>query len=109
MKNSVHNIMSSGSRLRPRFRPSEIAAQQHAVAIIKPGTIKSVFCLLLFAFCLLSSFSAADAFAQFKEPGKIAVRESNVPATLKDIGIDQKLDEQIPLDLKFVDEHGKQV
>jgi cytochrome c oxidase subunit 2 len=70
---------------------------------------KSVFCLLLFAFYLVPSFSSSIAFAQFKDPQKIAVRESNVPATLKDIGIEQKLDEQIPLDLKFIDEYGKQV
>jgi cytochrome c oxidase subunit 2 len=67
---------------------------------------KFAFCLLLFAFCFLPS---AQALAQFKEPGKIAVRESNVPANLKDIGIEQKLDQQIPLDLKFTDEYGKQV
>ena len=28
---------------------------------------------------------------------------------LKDVGIDQKLDAQVPLDLPFVDEHGRDV
>jgi cytochrome c oxidase subunit II len=80
---------------------------RRSMAIFRSAQVfKSAFCLLLFAFCLLL---ASSALAQFKDPQKIAVRESNVPATLKDIGIDQKLDEQIPLDLKFVDENGKTV
>ncbi|MBI3653487.1 MAG: cytochrome c oxidase subunit II [Acidobacteria bacterium] len=67
--------------------------------------LQVVWCFVLLALCWLP----ATTFAQFKEPGKIAVRENNVPATLKDIGIEQRLDQQLPLDLKFVDEYGKAV
>jgi cytochrome c oxidase subunit 2 len=85
---------------RQEFERSEMISRQKVL------TLKSACCLLLFAFFL---FPFSPALAQFKDPAKIAVRESNVPATLKDIGIDQKLDQQIPLDLRFVDENGKTV
>ncbi len=31
------------------------------------------------------------------------------PELLKDVGVDQKLNDEIPLDLKFRDEHGQTV
>lgn len=49
---------------------------------------------------------AASAQAQLADPTQnIGVR----PELLKQVGIDQKLDGQIPLDLTFRDEHGKPV
>jgi protein SCO1/2 len=38
-----------------------------------------------------------------------ALSESKLPGPLGEIGIDQKLNAQVPLDLRFVDESGKQV
>jgi protein SCO1/2 len=35
--------------------------------------------------------------------------QTALPASLKDVGFDQRLNEQIPLDLTFVDEHGRDV
>lgn len=50
--------------------------------------------------------SPATARAQLADPTQnIGVR----PELLKDVGIDQKLNDQIPLDLTFRDEHGKPV
>jgi protein SCO1/2 len=44
--------------------------------------------------------------AQLQDPMQgVGVR----PDLLKDVGIDQKLNDSIPLDLKFRDEHGKPV
>jgi len=55
---------------------------------------------------ILSLGLCAGASAQFSEPTQsIGVR----PELLKDIRIDQKLNAQVPLDLAFVDENGKQV
>jgi len=49
---------------------------------------------------------AATAAAQFTDPNQgIGVR----PELLKEVGIDQKLNAQIPLDLAFRDEHGNPV
>jgi protein SCO1 len=51
-------------------------------------------------------FLAAPSQAQLQGPVQdIGVR----PALLKEVGIDQKLNQSIPLDLVFRDEHGRQV
>ena len=66
---------------------------------------------LIFAFCLLP-FVFSVALAQqgpFKEPGKTPIPAKSIPPPLKDIGIEQKLDTQVPLDLPFRDEQGKSV
>ena len=51
---------------------------------------------------LLGTF-AATAVAQDQPP------ENKLPQLLRDVGIDQKLNEQIPLDLQFRDETGRPV
>jgi|GEM_PF-28080 len=51
------------------------------------------FCLLLFAFCL-----SPDVFAQ-----------GGIPGPLREVGFDQRLNEQAPLDLVFRDENGQMV
>ena len=51
---------------------------------------------------LLGTF-AATAVAQDQPP------ENKLPQLLSDVGIDQKLNEQIPLDLQFRDETGRLV
>jgi protein SCO1/2 len=58
--------------------------------------------ILALAF-LVHPFSAA---AQFTDPNQgIGVR----PELLKEVGVDQKLNQQVPLDLMFRDEHGNPV
>ena len=56
---------------------------------------KSVFCLLTSVFCLLPSVYAQPV--------------SMKPPVLQDVGIDQLLNNQIPLDLEFKDETGRTV
>jgi protein SCO1/2 len=66
---------------------------------------------LIFAFCLLP-FAFGIGLAQqgpFKDPAKTPIPAKSVPPALKDIGIEQKLDSQVPLDLPFRDEQGKTV
>jgi protein SCO1/2 len=55
---------------------------------------------LIFAFCLLPFVFVWEAKAQ-----PAGVR----PPVLKDVGIDQLLDQQVPLDLEFTDENGRAV
>lgn len=63
------------------------------------GRISAV--LLVAGLCLTGA-----ARAQFSDPTQnIGVR----PELLKDVGIDQKLNAQVPLDLSFVDENGNAV
>lgn len=62
--------------------------------------------------CLVGLLLTAPLAAQFSAPmsvpppGKAA--SERIPI-LNDAGVDQKLDAQVPLDLPFVDEHGKDV
>ena len=63
-------------------------------------------------------FAASSAFAQ-KPPGpssplygartETGSPSTGLPTALRDVGIEQKLDQQLPLDLVFRDESGQQV
>ena len=61
--------------------------------------------LLLVCACILSS---TPAFAQFNPPENVKPQGS-LPEALRDIGIDQRLNEQLSLDLVFRDETGREV
>jgi protein SCO1/2 len=84
---------------------------------IGSGTDRIVGCLLLSAFSVL--FFAFSASAQMGQPrGNSPMYSSRpyepssttgLPSALKDIGIDQKLNGQLPLDLVFLNENGEQV
>ena len=52
--------------------------------------------------------AAAPAFAQFNPPENVAPQGS-LPDALRDIGIDQRLNEQLSLELAFRDESGREV
>lgn len=67
-------------------------------------TVSPRVCLL--AAAIAFAFLPSSAQAQLQGPVQdIGVR----PSLLKEVGIDQKLNESIPLDLTFRDEHGKPV
>ena len=55
--------------------------------------------------CILSS---APVFAQFNPPENVTPQGS-LPEALRDIGIDQRLNEQLSLDMVFRDESGREV
>jgi len=58
----------------------------------------TAYCLLPTAYCL----------AQYAQPPQSRLPQTGTPAALRNIGIDQKLDEQVPLDLVFRDEIGRE-
>lgn len=60
--------------------------------------------LLLAAFC-----TAQTASAQYAQPPVGPVPTGNSNEVLKKVGIDQRLNEQVPLDLRFRDESGREV
>ena len=75
------------------------------------GRLLPAVCLLLSAFCILQAqpgapqpnsplYGAAPALGQVS---------NGLPKVLKDVGIDQRLNEQIPLDAVFKDEQGHEV
>jgi protein SCO1/2 len=59
---------------------------------------------LLTAYCL-----PLTAFAQYAQPPVGPLPTGNSTQILKKVGIDQKLNSQLPLDLKFRDEYGRDV
>src|SRR5258705_11933638 len=74
-------------------------------------------CLLPSALCLL--LLSLTASAQSGPPGpssplygarpEAGSTSTGLPSALRDVGIDQKLDQQLPLDLVFRDENGQPV
>jgi protein SCO1/2 len=63
-------------------------------------------CLLPFAFCLLV---AVPARGQYAQPPAGPVPTGNSTEVLKKVGIEQRLNSQIPLDATFRDEAGREV
>jgi protein SCO1 len=72
----------------------------------RPGRRVYVVGFLLFAFCLLA---AATARGQYAQPPVGPMPTGNSTEVLKKVGIEQKLNSQIPLDLSFRDEEGREV
>ena len=80
--------------------------------------MKSI-CFYLCNLWLVCFVAAASAFAQPNQPGpssplygarpETGNPSTGLPAALRDIGIEQKLDQQLPLDLVFHDESGQEV
>jgi protein SCO1/2 len=66
--------------------------------------LSAVGLLLLAAFC-----APPGASAQYAQPPVGPVPTGNSTQILKQVGIDQKLNNQLPLDLKFRDEYGRDV
>lgn len=62
-------------------------------------------CLLLLAACCLPH----TVSGQYAQPPQGGVSSNDVPLALKDIGIEQRLGEQVPLELSFRDETGQTV
>jgi len=54
------------------------------------------------------SLLAANAFAQ-PRPVETGVPASQLPAPIREVGFDQNLDQMLPLDVPFTDEHGRTV
>ncbi|PWT87702.1 MAG: SCO family protein [Blastocatellia bacterium] len=85
--------------------------------VVVQSRLLTAYCLLPTAFCLLLfSYSAK---AQLRQPGPSSPlygarpesgRTSNgLPIALRDVKIEQKLDQQLPLDVVFKDENGQAV
>src|ERR1041384_120404 len=84
--------------------------RQKAVRAISLPTAR---CFLLSAFCLLLSFFALPVFAQgwAQSPPPLASEDPSGGKVrmLENVGIDQRLGEQLPLDVTFRDENGNSV
>ncbi len=81
-------------------------AIRHSSFVIRRCLLPPASCLLPTVFCLLASI--AMAFGQLMAP-QVGPPSNRLPQALREIGIDQKLNEQVPLDLVFRDEQGRSV
>lgn len=66
----------------------------------------SAACLLALAFLLCAPSEAA---AQYGRPQMSSMPQGGTPDVLKEVSIEQRLNERVPLDLKFKDESGREV
>jgi protein SCO1/2 len=72
--------------------------------------MKKIFLLSAFCFLIFASASAARAQGSYPQsPMPAAPPESSKPKVLNDVGIDQRLGEQLPLDVGLRDEAGRDV
>ena len=53
--------------------------------------------------------AAAPVFAQSRPPSGGGIPASELPSPIREIGFDQHLDQALPLDVEFTDEHGRTV
>lgn len=99
MRNRINNVVI----------PSGVKCAPVRGAVTKSRDLLFVFSLRALALAAIGFsllVSSPRASAQLMDPTQnIGER----PDLLKDVGIDQKLNDEIPLDLKFRDEHGQTV
>jgi protein SCO1 len=99
-----------GNQKAESKRQKAVGGRQKALC---PLIRTSAFSLLPTAFCLLLSFFCLPVFAQgwAQSPSPLASEDpsSGKVRMLENVGIDQRLGEQLPLDLTFRDESGASV
>src|SRR5262245_47777799 len=85
--------------------------QQHARSprVFERKRYNRAAALLLASYCLLLSSALAQSWGQGPPPRRVPIPASDKPRDLQEVGIDQKLDEQLPLDATFRDESGQEV
>ena len=69
------------------------------------STIRKIFAVALLGVC--ASVSSWSQTAPKLQPGEAVPNQK--PAILDQVGLDQRLNQQVPLDLAFVDDHGQPV
>ena len=84
-----------------QVEPTMMVSMRQIGSRIVYGGSRAVFLLLLFVSSATAQLAAYNEAAPYKPPA------SHNP--FADIGLDQRLDSQLPLDLAFSDESGKQV
>jgi protein SCO1 len=79
------------------------------VAVSPCRRVVLALCLLPFAFCLAQAPQARAQNWETSGPPKQERVANSKPKLLENVGIDQRLDQQVPLDLTFRDESGNSV
>lgn len=101
--------MNSGQKSvgsRQRVVGSKYKAENRGMNVVK-GFALFLFCLLPTVCSLLPAAQAQGGF--YRGLPKETRQETGLPQAVRDVGIDQRLNEEVPLDLVFRDETGRQV
>ena len=88
--------------------------QRLICCLLLPAVCRLLFavCLLLSAFCLRAQaqpgvpMPSSPLYGARPQTGSVS---TGLPTVLKTVGIEQRLNEQVPLDAVFKDEHGQEV
>jgi protein SCO1/2 len=75
---------------------------------MKSSVVKTFLSLLASVLCFFT-LAAAQQGGLYRGPDKLSPPSDGTPKILREIGIDQRLNEQVPLDLEFRDEAGETV
>jgi protein SCO1/2 len=105
--------MKVGRRQRAEGSKQKAVGRKRAERTFAFRRLHSALCLVLSAFCFLPSASGqlvpkADSPLYSSRPYEPRA-PSGLPKALNGVGIDQKLNEQLPLDLVFRNENGEDV
>jgi protein SCO1/2 len=98
-----------------RTQYSGLRIQERAISTRRLGRalLQCTFCLsLLVFFCPTASAQMGQKYGSSPLYGprpELGTTDNGLPAALNNVGIDQKLNEQVPLDLVFRDETGREV
>ena len=97
--------------MRLENRKQKAEGRRQKAAKSRRGVVKFfglfLCCLLLTAFCFLPSASAQGGF--YNGLPKQQHQDSALPEAVRNVGLDQRLNEQVPLDIQFRDETGRVV
>ncbi|HKS27546.1 MAG TPA: SCO family protein [Pyrinomonadaceae bacterium] len=96
---------------RPESRRAQVSVRglSHARRLLLAILCLSVFSTLALA---QGGATAPDPLPKMREPKIVQPSDApkeNLPAPLRQVGIDQRLNNQVPLDLVFTDESGQEV
>ncbi len=74
-----------------------------------PRLRASILALMILAAAVAPAFAQGGSSGFYAGPPEVGRQDGNVPNRLQNVGIDQRLNEQLPLDAVFRDEQGQQV
>jgi len=103
--------VTTGGRLRPGFAQDSIRGSVVGFESTRAGVRLGPLMGTVFSMALATLLSALPLYAQSDaglQPGSGTVSTQR-PSILQQVGIDQHLNQQLPLDLRFRDEAGKEI
>jgi protein SCO1/2 len=109
---SKEEVMSKIKRVEAGWRGFK-SAERGALKLrgkLLTGCFMLIACCLLFVVPVFGQLRDYNGTSPLYSPrGGVGTGPNGLPTALQNVGIDQKLNEQVPLDLQFLDETGRTV